>query len=342
MAGQVDFYSMLSGLGDTIAKQRTEAARKQALSGAIGPDGQIDFQKAMLGLSQIGDVETAARLAQIAGQAEDRKFRQSTDARDFGFRQQESQRQDAFRRDEARRAQQNADRNFDKDKYVIKEDANGNLIRVKTSGDEGPIAGGAATPGNPFAGAGGKFNEGQGKAAGFADRMLGSENILSGSGPGEGFEGPAAPGVQGQGASRVEASLSKIPIAGNYLTSSDQKSYEQAKRTFINSQLRRESGATIQDAEFKNAEQQYFPQPGDDANTISQKAATRRSAIEAMGREGGPSYRPQQTYDKHGKISPYAAPKSAATGRPISKAQYDALPSGSVFTAPDGTQRVKP
>ena len=103
---QVDFYTMLSGLGDTIAAKRKDAASKQAFSGAVGPDGQVDFQKAMLGMVQLGDMEGAARLAQVSGQAEDRRFRQSTDARDFGFRQQESQ-----------RTQQNADRaqaNFDK------------------------------------------------------------------------------------------------------------------------------------------------------------------------------------------------------------------------------------
>jgi hypothetical protein len=90
MAGQVDFYTMLSGLGDTIAAKRKEAVRKEALAGAIGPDGQVDFQKAILGFTQLGDVEGAARIAQIAGQNEDRRFR----------------------RDESARAQSNADRTF--------------------------------------------------------------------------------------------------------------------------------------------------------------------------------------------------------------------------------------
>jgi hypothetical protein len=118
--GQVDFYSMLSGLGDTIAKQRQESARKQALSGAIGPDGQVDFQKAILGFAQLGDAEGAARFAQIAGQNQDRQFRQTTDARDFGFRQEESRRAQSnadrgfgFQQTEAQRAQQNADRGYD-------------------------------------------------------------------------------------------------------------------------------------------------------------------------------------------------------------------------------------
>lgn len=333
------FYDALSGIGDSFAARRKENALKQALSGAGGPDGGIDFQKAILGLAQSGNLPAAAQLAQVQGSLEDRKYRREADARDFGFRQQE-----------AERAQSNADRTAamakqkaDEDRWVLKEDQNGNYIQINVrTGEQRPVGGTTSQPNNPFS-AGGKFNEGQGKAAGFADRMLGSEAVLSGSGPGEGYEGPVAPGVQDQGASRVEKSLSSVPFVGNYLTSSKQKAYEQAKRTFINSQLRRESGATIQDAEFINADKQYFPQPGDDANVIAQKAATRRSAIEAMGREGGPSYRPQQTYDKHGKISPYAAPKAAApSGRPISKAQYDALPSGSTFTAPDGSVRVKP
>jgi hypothetical protein len=87
---QVDFYSMLSGLGDTIAKQRTEAARKEAFANINNPDGTVDFQKAIMGLTRAGDVEGAARISQLAGAAEDRRFRQSTDARDFAYRQQES------------------------------------------------------------------------------------------------------------------------------------------------------------------------------------------------------------------------------------------------------------
>jgi hypothetical protein len=88
---QVDFYNMLSGLGDTIAKQRKESARKEAFSAINNPDGTVDFQKAIMGLTQAGDVEGAARISQMAGQIEDRKFRQA----------------------EAVRSQSNADRTFD-------------------------------------------------------------------------------------------------------------------------------------------------------------------------------------------------------------------------------------
>jgi hypothetical protein len=79
--GQVDFYNMLSGLGDTIAKQRKEAARKQAFADINNPDGTVDFQKAILGLTKAGDVEGAARISQLAGQIEDRKFRREESVR---------------------------------------------------------------------------------------------------------------------------------------------------------------------------------------------------------------------------------------------------------------------
>jgi hypothetical protein len=339
MAGQVDFYNMLSGLGDTIAKQQKEAARKQAFADINNPDGTVDFQKAILGLTKAGDVEGAARISQLAGQIEDRKFRQSTDARDFAYRQQEAQ-----------RAQRNTDRSFDftksqaEEKPVIKsvKDADGQetLVRVLPNGQAQPIQTGVNNvAGNPFS-SGGKFNEGQGKAAGFTDRMLQSEGILSGVAVPEGYQGPTTPGVQDQGKNVTQAGLSKIPGVGNYLVSNERQKFEQAKRDFINAQLRRESGAAISPTEFESADKQYFPVPGDKPEVIKQKEANRRAAIEALGREGGPSYRPKSNFAPDGGVRPNA--KAPTAGRPISKAQYDALPSGTPFTAPDGSQRIKP
>ncbi len=52
-----------------------------------------------------------------------------------------------------------------------------------------------------------------------------------------------------------------------------------------------------------------------------------------------------QTYYKPGGNNAQRAPAtsaSAPTGAPITQAEYAALPSGATFTAPDGTQRVKP
>lgn len=65
----------------------------------------------------------------------------------------------------------------------------------------------------------------------------------------------------------------------NFLKGNDRQQYEQAQRNFVNAVLRRESGAVISDEEFSNARQQYFPQPGDKPDVITQKAANRQTVI---------------------------------------------------------------
>jgi hypothetical protein len=52
----VDFYSMLSGLGDTIAKNRADSAKRDAYAAALTPDpatGKVDFNNAILRLAQV-------------------------------------------------------------------------------------------------------------------------------------------------------------------------------------------------------------------------------------------------------------------------------------------------
>ena len=73
----------------------------------------------------------------------------------------------------------------------------------------------------------------------------------------------------------------------NFLKSSDQQQFEQAQRNFINSVLRRESGAVISDQEFANARQQYFPQPWDSPETIDQKRRNREVVTTGMFRDAG-------------------------------------------------------
>jgi hypothetical protein len=46
--------------------------------------------------------------------------------------------------------------------------------------------------------------------------------------------------------------------------------------------LRRESGAVISDAEFENANRQYFPQPFDDETQLAQKAENRQTTMEGI------------------------------------------------------------
>lgn len=68
----------------------------------------------------------------------------------------------------------------------------------------------------------------------------------------------------------------------NWTQSTEQQQVEQAQRDFINAALRRESGASISPAEFRNANKQYFPQPNDDPPTLAQKARNRQIATEGI------------------------------------------------------------
>lgn len=66
---------------------------------------------------------------------------------------------------------------------------------------------------------------------------------------------------------------------------------EQAERNFVNSVLRRESGAAISPAEFANAEKQYFPRPGDTPEVLEQKKLNRLQTHENLRMEAGTAYK---------------------------------------------------
>lgn len=126
--------------------------------------------------------------------------------------------------------------------------------------------------------AGGKpLTEAQSKAAGFAERMMASDKIMGN------------PDIAATGLSRYQSAVSDLPVIGSGFASAERQQYDQAQRDFINAVLRRESGAVISDAEFANAEKQYFPQPGDGPKVLAQKAANRKTAIQGILRAAGPA-----------------------------------------------------
>jgi hypothetical protein len=328
MAGEQGYKDVRGMMKERATSQAREEAAQEMISGG-------NPRSAIAKLMSVGDIQGANTLANMGN-----------NERDFTFRQQESQ-----------RAQGNADRSYglQRDQMLPKPsiqrlknpDGSEALVRVMPDGSAVPInvpSNGGAEAGNPFGG--GKFNEVQGKAAGFTDRMLQSEAILSGSFPMDGGQGPATKGMDVAGLSKWEKAKANLPGAGKYYNPNDPEfqKYDQAKRDFINAQLRRESGAAIAPSEFENADKQYFPVPGDTPEVVAQKRANRRASIEAQGREGGPSYRPKATFMEDGSIGPYRpqARPGSQSGGPITKQQYDALPRGSQFVAPDGTTRIKP
>ena len=121
--------------------------------------------------------------------------------------------------------------------------------------------------------------EGQAKAGQFGSRMMTSN---------EGLAKLAAKGVNF--GSFTKELAEGVPFVGGMLgqvanavaASPEQQQFEQYARQFINAVLRRESGAAIGDSEFLNAYKQYFPQRGEDAATMEQKARAREAAAQGM------------------------------------------------------------
>lgn len=123
----------------------------------------------------------------------------------------------------------------------------------------------------------GKTTEAQAKASNFAARMQQAEGILG--------------GLQDQGRSFWQKAAGSVPMVGNYMQSTEYQRYKQAASAFITAMLRQESGAAISQSEFDRYEKELFPQPGDDASVVKQKASMRSAAIEQMSRSAGPGFK---------------------------------------------------
>jgi len=121
----------------------------------------------------------------------------------------------------------------------------------------------------------GKQTETQAGSMDFGSRMTFANSILE--------------NTEQLGTNLGEQFFSKIPIFGGALTSPEFKQYDQARRTFVNAILRRESGAAIAESEFESANQQYFPQPFDTPEVIAQKRAARELATTMMLAASGPN-----------------------------------------------------
>lgn len=137
---------------------------------------------------------------------------------------------------------------------------------------------------------GGKPTVDSAKAAGFFNRLVASDKIIK--------EPESVEAATNLGQKVVGG----IPTVGNFFVTPEFRKFDQAKRDFINGILRRESGAVISDAEFANAEVQYFPQPGDDPGVIAQKEQNRKIAIEGIRRAGLPSLGDEPTQNKQRRL----------------------------------------
>jgi len=155
------------------------------------------------------------------------------------------------------------------------------------------------------------FSEGQSQAADYADRMRASDAILQ------------DPKVTAAMMDLAERSSGSIPLIGGFLVSSDYQKGDQAKRSFINAILRRESGANIPKDEFESADLQYFPMPGDGEAVLAQKARNRQAALAGVSRAAGAAYVPVDIVDPYAGQDPMAANQAAAANRANELGQQD-------------------
>jgi hypothetical protein len=104
------------------------------------------------------------------------------------------------------------------------------------------------------------LTEGQSKDAMFAARMTYNEGVIN-----KVLSGGYKPG-----------GIFEFGFTPERLKSDDRKTYESSKENWIEANLRDLSGAAIGTDEYKKADLQYFPQAGDSAKQVQQKAKLRK------------------------------------------------------------------
>lgn len=132
-----------------------------------------------------------------------------------------------------------------------------------------------------------------------------------------------------------------------YLRSGEGNQYIDAKKNWIAAALRKESGAAISQAEYANADKQYFPQLGDGPAEIEQKRKLRELVATEMEKIGTP---PQVELPFGGNPPPQPPPQpapnpnAATPNAPVpvnSQAEYDALPPGAWYLDSTGVPKQK-
>lgn len=120
-------------------------------------------------------------------------------------------------------------------------------------------------------------NDSERLAAGYHDRMVAAEKIISDIGS---AGNPTATQVAGE-------SLGSVP--GRIASTAAQQQYKQAQSDWVRAKLRKESGAVIGPKEMQDEIDTYFPRLGDGPEVIKQKADARAIAQDAMMKNAGPA-----------------------------------------------------
>lgn len=360
-APQSPDFTQLANLGQVYKQANQDATRQQTLA-QLGQGDKID-PRALLAS---GDLS----LANLGVTLQNQQTQGERDARDFAFRQEE-----------AKRAQQNADRSYglqaraaaradegplekasqrakaaeqfgltpgtpEHKTYVLTgELPKGTSIpagfQLDTAGGLKPIPGGPADPAY-------LRTKGDKQNAPSGYRWIDPENPNAGmvaipGGPGEKVDAEVA-GRLGLAKSflgqlpdirkRVEAGEITGPIdaAQAYAGMGGPGEIRRQIDSGAESLLRMLTGAGMIKDEAKNYVRRYQFSPTDTSTTVLSKLNQLERELNSVGETVGKG--------RGGWSPPAASPAKQTQG--ITQQQYEALPSGSTFTAPDGTTRVKP
>lgn len=124
--------------------------------------------------------------------------------------------------------------------------------------------------------------EGERKASAFyVSGKQGFETLESLLTPGANGRPRAVPSWTGQ-------QLAKVGMGGgNVLTNSETRQLRQAANQLADAWLRFTSGAAVPETEVQRFAQTFVPEPGDDPTTLAQKAASRRTIMQALESAAG-------------------------------------------------------
>lgn len=125
------------------------------------------------------------------------------------------------------------------------------------------------------------MNEGQSKAATFADRATLAEQALS---------DPANAAAYANPWEKIGANAPLTSIFGNYANSAAYNAFDQAQRNFETAKLRQESGATINPSEFATDEKTFLPRASDSPELLETKRINRETIKNGLARQAGPAY----------------------------------------------------
>ena len=127
------------------------------------------------------------------------------------------------------------------------------------------------------------YPESQARAAGFAGRMIFSNTRMN-----------AIEETGFDPVNKVDVLKDNLPFIPEFLErmlqSTQYKLYNTNKINFSTAQLRRETGAVINDSEIVWINETYFPQLGDGPEVAALKKEARTEAIKAMETEAGQAY----------------------------------------------------